>query len=129
MPRTSTRLSKKDIIKRIRDIPKIITSGRPDPKGYRDYFWGVVAHSLFTDLFKAYEIKSEHGVDELGHKWKDVSRKTKAYHRDDRGALKKDLRRRRSDTSTPGLLTPADRDWETSFHLCPSSSTPCSDLI
>ena len=54
-----------------------------DRWGFRERYWGAYAHSIFSSVFKAFLVKSQHGTDELGNNWEDLKLKTKAYGRMD----------------------------------------------
>ena len=60
------------------------TSGvDPDTYGFGNRYWSAFAHSMFSDIYRAFLIKSEGGTDELGDSWEDLKPETKAYNRPD----------------------------------------------
>lgn len=85
------------------------TRERPD---LLDVFYSAYAVSFFTSLYDAFFIKSTGGADETGHKWQDVSPRTKAYSR-------KNVRRfydiPNANPKRPSLTAEEDRIWRTIF--------------
>ena len=64
-------------------VRDVLAGKREDEFGIAIRYWSAVAQSLFDSIFLAFVIKSNHGSDNLGNSWKDLSRNTKAYGRKD----------------------------------------------
>lgn len=75
--------TRETINKTVSHLKGVVTGKEADTFGVGLRFWSAVAHSLFTDIFAAFLVKSQHGTDELGLSWKDLSPEYKAYGRMD----------------------------------------------
>lgn len=112
----STRKTKKKVKQLLGSVPEKLTESGDNQ--WKDIFWGTVAYHLFTKIHHAYMVKSEHGRDDLGNSWEDLTKHYKAYGRSDRGALTRNQRRKRNMTEAPGLLTPNQyKRWKQVFHV------------
>lgn len=67
----------------VRHMTKAIAGREPDKYGFSERYWAAFAHSMFSDIFRAFLIKSSGGTDELGDSWEDLKIRTKAYNRPD----------------------------------------------
>jgi len=116
--RIRTKLTKDRVKEVIRKVPAIIRGEeRKDPLGLHNKFWAAVAHSMFTSLSEAFEVKAQGGQDELGNSWHDIQPETKAYHRSvHTGDLSRSQSRAMKNPNTLGMLTPAQyRKWRRIF--------------
>jgi hypothetical protein len=106
---------KEDAQKAIEHTKKVIAGLEPDTYGLGLRFWSAVSHSLFTSIFDAFLVKSNHGTDDLGLSWKDLSPEYKAYGRPDarRGLPLYDNRAVRTPSLRvrPTLNPSANRAW------------------
>lgn len=104
------RLNKQRLVAYLRNLPSELVSNRGELKSV---FASAFAHTLFSKISKAYEVKSAGGTDELGYKWKDLKPSTKAYRKLKRGELSSlgvGGKRQR------GLLTPSqNKQWKGIF--------------
>lgn len=92
-----------------------------DPHGIKDAFWGAFAHSLASDIHRAFKTKSEHGTDDLGNSWPDLDPKTKAYSRPDarKGlAVHKGKPTPYGNTHRPTLTKEQDKVWRAIYVKC-----------
>lgn len=102
-----TKATPAQVQKLVRDLPAILRGRKPNRFRLYTIFWGAVAHSLFTDIHRGYEDKSEGDQDELGNTWDKLDEKYVAYKRPVYpGEIPPSLRRRLKDQNTLGLLTP-----------------------
>jgi len=113
----TTKLSKSEVKRVIREIPGIISGRLRDPHQLHNKFWGAVALSMFESLHKAFEQKSLGLQDELGIFWSDINEETKAYSRPiNRNDLTTPQRRASKNKNTIGLLTPTQyKEWKKIF--------------
>lgn len=65
-----------EIRRLIHNIPDILAGRAPDPQGFRDAFWGAVAHHIFSKVSEAFLAKSNGGTDELGNSWDPLRKPT-----------------------------------------------------
>lgn len=68
-------------------------------------FWGAFAKSLFTQIHKAFKIKSQHGVDNLGEVWADLTPEYKAYKVPPGIETSRQLRARNTSKTHKGILS------------------------
>ena len=116
--RINTRMSATQVKGFIKDLPKILRGTKPDTRRMRVAYWSVFAYHLYDQIGKAYLTKSGGGADELGDKWKPLSRATIAQRplvSFPHSKLSSIIGRRKEKT-TRGLLTPAqDEMWKGIF--------------
>tara|TARA_Y100000310_G_scaffold338613_1_gene428720 strand:- start:1098 stop:1826 length:729 start_codon:yes stop_codon:yes gene_type:complete len=102
----------------IKDLPKVLHGTKPDVRRLRVAYWSVFAYYLYKEIGKAYLIKSGGGSDEMGGKWKPLSKNTIASRpivSFPHGKLSSVIGRRKEKT-TRGLLTPSqDTLWKGIF--------------
>ena len=112
----NTRMSSTKVRGFIKDLPAILHGTKPDVRRLRVAYWSVFAHHLYKEIGKAYLTKSGGGSDEMGDKWKPLSKKTIAY-RPIRGKEKQSFSKAiGGGKRTRGLLSPAqDKLWKGIF--------------
>lgn len=104
----------------IRRIPAYIANTTPDVYGIGRNFKVIYGHALLTKVHQAYLIKSTGAADELGNRWKPLTRQTIAQRPIARGEIGKLGLGGRGQKAfalrTRGLLTPAqDKRWRGIF--------------
>lgn len=83
IPHVRTRYTKAEVQAIMRQGTNAIWGRAPDTYGFARVFWGAIAYSLFSSIHEAFLAKSNHGRDDLGFSWVDLTRKYKAYGRMD----------------------------------------------
>lgn len=103
----------------VESIGDVLSGKNPsDPNGIHSAFWSAFAHNLATSVHRAFIAKSEHGKDELGQSWPDLTDKTKAYSRPDarRGlTLHKNKPTKAGNVNRPTLSPEQDKVWRALF--------------
>jgi hypothetical protein len=101
----------------LRDAIKFTAKQIGSKKGTtaHNLFWGAFAHSLFTSIYTAFKEKSDHGIDNLGEVWADLTPEYKAY-KIPMGAETPTKYRRRNNLKTIGLLSSREQKrWSKEF--------------
>lgn len=83
------RRHKRKMLRKVHDLPGVLSGRLPDPNGYRDTFTSAFGHNLFTKIHKAFLTKSEGRRDDLGDFWKPLKRSTIAARPIRKGERKK----------------------------------------
>lgn len=78
-----TRFTKREVQAIIQNGIRAVNSAGPDSYGFARVFWGAIAQSLFLSIHTAFLAKSNHGSDELGLSWVDLTPQYKTYGRMD----------------------------------------------
>lgn len=120
MARVRTKLNQRQVNELVKDLPKILSGKVPDKHNLHKIFWGAFAHSMFKSISDAFKKKSEHGADELGNTWEDLTQDYKAYKRPvGVGEIATNLKRRlKPSNNRLGLLTPGQhKRWKTIFGI------------
>lgn len=112
-----TKLTAQEVRKIVKDLPGILTGSKKSVFKLRLIFWGAVAHSLYINISKAYDAKSDGYSDELGNSWDDLSVAYKAYKIPVRSEdLSPSQRSSLKNKKTLGLLTPEQyKIWQNAF--------------